>query len=90
MQLVGATPTWVYFPFMIEGLLLGLLGAGLAWSLIHVTGAVIHAKLVEFLPFIPLAEIEPDPWQLPILLGAAGLSLGMTGSWLAVVRYLKR
>ncbi len=90
MQLVGATPIWVYFPFMIEGLLLGLVGAGLAWSLIRLTDTVIHARLVELLPFIPLTEMDPDPWQLPLLLGATGLSLGITGSWLAVVRYLKR
>jgi cell division transport system permease protein len=36
MQLVGATRSWVYFPFLLQGVVFGTVGAILAWLLIVV------------------------------------------------------
>jgi len=34
MQLVGATRTWIYLPFILQGAVFGLAGATIAWSLL--------------------------------------------------------
>ncbi|NET51557.1 MAG: ABC transporter permease, partial [Merismopedia sp. SIO2A8] len=34
MQLVGATRLWIYFPFILQGITFGIVGAAIAWSLI--------------------------------------------------------
>ena len=34
MQLVGATRSWIYLPFLLQGATFGLLGAGGSWGLL--------------------------------------------------------
>ncbi|WP_218079375.1 cell division protein FtsX [Anthocerotibacter panamensis] len=89
MQLVGANPTWIYLPFVLEGLVLGVLGAAAAWSLITITGNFIQQQLQSYLPFLSLSDAAPTPWHLPVILAASGIVLGSLGSFLAVVRYAK-
>lgn len=85
MRLVGATETMVRVPFLIEGLIQGLLGGGLAVATLAVLfhfgpawldpeGALLLAPL--FSTFLP-----------PLVIGAmlaAGGAAGLAGSWAAV------
>ena len=55
MQLVGATDTWIYLPFVLQGLILGGVGALIAWGLIAgVQGflARLLAQQPEFIKFL--------------------------------------
>jgi cell division transport system permease protein len=91
LKLVGATDAFVSTPFLIEGLLQGLGGAGLA--ILALLGA--HAVLVpRFQAAVPLAGALrlSDTLPPPLLLGlmAGGAAVGLLGSALAVVRTLRR
>jgi cell division transport system permease protein len=95
MQLVGATIGWIYFPFILQGITFGVVGAAIAWGLI---GGVQHflktllAQQPEFIQFLTngfqlnIAESV----LLPLLLLGFGGSVGVMGSLFAVRRIAVR
>ncbi|HEY9660504.1 MAG TPA: ABC transporter permease, partial [Allocoleopsis sp.] len=52
MQLVGATTTWIYLPFILQGFVLGLMGAVIAWGLITGVQQFIQSILAQQPQFI--------------------------------------
>ena len=94
MQLVGATTTWIYLPFILQGLLLGLVGALVAWGLIlgaqQFLASLLHQQS-EFVQYLT-DSLQPRPAQallLPLALLLLGCSVGLMGSLLAVRRAAK-
>jgi cell division transport system permease protein len=81
MRLVGATDAFIRAPFLIDGLLKGLIGGMLAIALMWVTRAAMTATVFSF-QFFPT----------PVLLAgiAAGAVIGFLGSAVSVGRQLKR
>lgn len=80
MRLVGATADFVRRPFLLEGLITGLLGAGLALGVTYALFRILSDAVVQ-LDWIPL------PW---IVVGVAlGAGLGVLSSALAVRRHLR-
>ncbi len=91
MQLVGATSRFIRFPFLLEGVFHGTLGALLG-------GAALLGGYTSLVSWV--AETIPafERWliysvdQLGILFGglvAAGLLFGLIGSWMSVSRHLQ-
>jgi cell division transport system permease protein len=92
MQLVGATTTWIYLPFILQGLVLGIVGAFIAWGLI--TGvqefiAGLLAQQSEFIQFLTttMRFSAQQSWLLPLSLLGLGCSVGLLGSLFAVRRF---
>ncbi len=90
-KLVGATDLFVRTPFLIEGLLQGLLGAGLAAVGLWLCERTLGPRLIEGLG--PLwGDLAPPALlnlrHLVELLGAGAL-LGVLGSSIAVGRFLR-
>jgi cell division transport system permease protein len=95
MQLVGATATWIYLPFLVQGLFFGLVGAGVAYGLIRglqQSVADLVAKQPEFVQFLSSgASLSPTRlWLLPLILLTFGSGVGLVGSWFAVRRIAPR
>jgi cell division transport system permease protein len=90
MQLVGASPSFIQVPFYMEGMIQGLLGAGLALLFLFLLQKIILFYLPFFmkdwLPGIPILFLPPHT-LIGILLG--GMILGFLGSFMASVRFLK-
>lgn len=89
MRLLGATPTFIRMPHLIEGVLVGVT-AGLGAVVLLAGGYLALAgRIMEFIPFFPImtefAEILPV-LGLVLLLGAL---LGLAGSLFATSRYLR-
>lgn len=90
-KLVGATDRFVKAPFLLEGLLQGLMGAGVAllglWTFGHVLGPTL-GQLFAFLlgPGVAAPWVEP---RLALELIGAGCGLGLGGSFVAVGRFLR-
>lgn len=90
MRLLGATNWYIRWPFVLEGMLYGMIGAVFGWSLS--VGLIFYAGpfLSSFLQGI---QIFPISWLL--LLEFLGIELmiaaflGIFSSLLAVLRYLK-
>jgi cell division transport system permease protein len=91
MKLVGATDGFVSAPFLVEGVLQGLLGGGLA--VLALLG--LHLALVPRLQAaVALAQglTLADTLPLPLVGGlvAGGAAVGLLGSALSVARALRR
>lgn len=90
-KLVGATDSFVKAPFLIEGLMQGLLGAGAAVAALFAFDRVVAPRAAELFGFLvgPGASFTfQDPRTL-IEITAAGALLGLCGSFLAVGRFLR-
>ena len=91
MKMVGATNGFIRWPFVFEGLLLGLLGAVAAfllqWLLYAAMCRGISASdTLQLLRIVPFARI----WKVvAIVFGATGLLVGVGGSTMAIRRFLK-
>jgi len=88
MELVGATSWFIRIPFLLEGLVYGLMGAvyaGIALFLIYSMAVRSGAPIIKLLlPAAPMLLL----WQCLGLLGLCGLLFGMAGSWLSLSRSL--
>ncbi len=89
MKYVGATNWFIRWPFILEGLILGALGAALAYAIqwyIYVyafEGMLGQLELINIVPFTTVAA--------PIGIGflALGLIIGIFGSAISIRKYLK-
>ncbi len=90
MKMVGATNGFIRLPFVVEGFTLGMVGAalafGLEWclydALVQKIAEVDSLKLFTFVPFQQLL--------LPMIITfvAAGLFVGIVGSWTSIQRFM--
>lgn len=88
LKLVGATRTFISFPFVLGGALQGmigfLLGSATLWLLYWVVAARVRA-----LEFFPLDPVFIGLWRGGMLL-ALGFLIGVIGSATAVTRTVRR
>ena len=90
MKMVGATNGFIRLPFIVEGFTLGMIGAvlafGLEWvaydALVQKISQVDALKLFTFVPFENLLV------PMLIVFGAAGLFVGVVGSWTSIRKFM--
>ena len=95
MHLIGATDRFIRFPFIIEGMTLGLLGAALPLSILY----AVYYKVIELLGtrFSGLMQSGMDVVAVndifmklsPMSVGI-GLGIGLLGSWMTMNRELRK
>ena len=89
-KLVGATDRFVQAPFLLEGALQGLAGAALAIAGLMLFRQTLSPQLATLLAFLRLPGGAPSrPWMEALELALAGAALGLSGSYLAVHRFLR-
>jgi cell division transport system permease protein len=89
MQLVGASGAYIRLPFIVEGLIDGVLGAALALGVLELARLQLLPKLALALPFVPLGTASVDQLSYALLLLATGGTIGVAASWLSVGRHLR-
>src|SRR5436305_13360306 len=92
MKLVGATNWFIRVPYMLEGLLQGLIGAALAFAVVWVGRDVIQSRIAgarnDIQLFKQFLVTGSDVTGTGILLLVVGVVVGTVGSALAVSRFL--
>ena len=91
MKMCGATNAFIRWPFIVQGMILGLAGAIIAfllqWGVYElVAKAVIQSNGLSLLAILPFGSLVPV--FLPVFCGA-GLLIGVVGSVVAIRRFLQ-
>lgn len=88
MQLVGATPTFVRIPFLLEGGIYGLVGAMVAWITVTGSYAAISQWMQSQNPLQPLAPLGTVAFNELVVLLMIGLLVGLLGALVSVDKHL--
>lgn len=88
MRSVGATPWFVRFPFMVEGVILGCAAGVVSYGLLFGVYEVIRQNFTfsSSLELIPFTAVW---WQLLLGFLVGGMITGILGSTVSIGRYLK-
>ncbi|WP_027480699.1 cell division protein FtsX [Deinococcus pimensis] len=89
MRLLGATRGFIRLPYLIEGLLLGVLGAALAGALLVPGYEALASRLTVLVPSLPMLQDRAVLAQLVGTLAGLGVLVGLVGSVVASGRYLR-
>ncbi len=90
MKMVGATNGFIRLPFVVEGFALGMLGATVAFFILWTMYNLMVTRLadvdtLQLFSFVPFTEL-----LLPMVatFAAAGLFVGIVGSWTSIRKFL--
>lgn len=91
MRLVGASNWYIRIPFMLEGMLIGLLGAIIPIIVLVYGYGMIYDYAGGMLMSAMLALKEPMPFirDFSLILAALGAGVGLIGSFVSIRRFLK-
>jgi cell division transport system permease protein len=90
MKLVGASDSFVRAPFVFEGMIQGLIGAGLAALVVIWLNFLFVDWSQDQLPFVPISGSSVDTILLLVVLVGTGVLIGVVGSFLSVTRFLRK
>lgn len=89
MKLVGATNWFIRWPFLLEGVIQGMLGVALALALLWGFNKTVLQSLLKditiFSSTVNIISVE----QLTTILASAGITIGAIGSIIALRKYLQ-
>ncbi|MBQ6889567.1 MAG: permease-like cell division protein FtsX [Oscillospiraceae bacterium] len=90
MKMVGATNGFIRLPFLVEGLTLGMLGAGIAFCIEWMVYDAILVKMDSISEFKIIQLVPFENMLLPMIFTfcAAGLFVGIVGSWTSIRKFL--
>ena len=88
MRLVGATDWFVRWPFLIEGVLYGAIGAAVTIAVVIGSLPWVEGAVRDIFRFLPMTA-DPSLWiRLSATTTGVGLAVGATGSYMSVRRFL--
>ena len=88
MKSVGATNGFVRIPFIVEGMLIGLISGGISVAILLVAYKYAVQALYNIVPFLNAVDI--DPYVMYIIAGYAivGALFGLFGGSISIGKYL--
>ncbi|MBP3232087.1 MAG: permease-like cell division protein FtsX [Anaerovibrio sp.] len=89
MKYVGATDWFIRWPFVLEGMVMGLLGSLIASVILRFSYAGITAKIYNTLAFLPLIPEYPFLNYVTLVVIIGGMVMGAIGSAVSIKRFLK-
>jgi cell division transport system permease protein len=90
MKLVGASDSFVRTPFVFEGMVQGLIGAGLAALTVIWINFLFIDWARDALPFVPVSSDAVNTILVLLVLVIVGVAIGVVGSFLSVTRFLRK
>jgi cell division transport system permease protein len=90
MRLVGASDAFIRWPFIFEGIFVGLVGALVTLGLLALASAPISSLANAIAGQVPVGFSEQLASQVASLVVATGVGLGGLGAFISVRTYLRR
>ncbi len=88
MKFVGATDWFIRWPFLIEGMIMGLIGGIIAVGVVFFAYQLVYTDITQSLFYAGLVKpgevLNSFSWQF----GLTGLVIGALGSFIALKRFL--
>ena len=90
MKMVGATNGFIRLPFVVEGFSLGMIGAILAFGLEWVAydAMIQRIALVDSLQLFTFVSFQEVLIPMVAVFGAAGMFVGIVGSWTSIRKFM--
>ncbi len=90
MKMVGATNGFIRLPYVVEGFALGMVGAIIAFLLEWLLYDLLLARLneVDTLKLFTFVPFETLLWPMAAIFVAAGLFVGVVGSWTSIRKFM--
>ena len=90
MKMVGATNGFIRLPFVVEGFVLGMLGATIAffleWAMYNfLVNRLMEADTLKLFSFVPFTQLLQP---MVATFAAAGLFVGVVGSWTSIRKFM--
>ncbi|MFQ6794197.1 MAG: permease-like cell division protein FtsX [Thomasclavelia sp.] len=91
MRMVGASNWYIRIPFMLEGMLIGLIGSIIPIIVLVYGYQAVYSYAGGALLSAMLALKEPMPFirDFSLIIAAIGASVGLVGSFVSIRRFLK-
>ena len=89
MKYVGATDWFIRWPFILEGVGLGIIGGGVSAIILRSFYSAMITKIYESLAFFPMVEQYPFMNYLTVALIVAGIFIGILGSTVSLKRFME-
>jgi cell division transport system permease protein len=90
MQLVGASDWFVRWPFILEGMLVGALGAVVALAVVFAASGPVTSAMLDFLVTLPISLGPEFALQLAASVLGVALLVGAGGATLSVRSHLAK
>ena len=90
MKSVGATNWFVRVPFIVEGILIGLISGGISVAILLFAYDKITMAIYDVVPFLTVINIDPYKWHVVAIYAIIGAIFGVLGGSISIGRYLKR
>jgi len=90
MKSVGATNWFVRVPFVVEGILIGLISGGISVAILLFAYDTVTMAIYNVVPFLTVINIDPFKWHIVATYAIIGALFGVLGGSISMGRYLKR
>lgn len=90
MKMVGATNSFIRFPFLVQGFVLGILGAGIAFGLEWLAYDMLlnRIAMLDNFGFFSLVPFTDLLLPLVLVFVGSGTLVGVVGSWVSIARFM--
>ena len=90
MKMVGATNGFIRLPYVVEGFILGMLGAAIAFGLqwLLYDAVLVWLEEMQTLDLFNFVAFEVLLVPMVCIFAAAGLFVGIVGSWTSIRKFL--
>lgn len=89
MKYVGATDWFIRWPFLLEGMAMGFMGAVIANLVLNGMYSSLMSKIHATLAFLPLLPAQPLMTYVTIFLLLTGTGIGALGSYISLRKFLR-
>lgn len=90
MELVGATRSFIRWPFIIEGILIGLIGGLVSIFILKFSYQALISQVQAAMPFLPLVTSQSKLNPIYLILFFVAILVGMLGGYISVSRELAK
>lgn len=90
MKAVGATNTFIRVPFVIEGVLIGIISAAISECVVYFCYRVATENIMSALTGGTIVSFASVAWQLLGVFAIIGVFAGLFGSVIMISKYLRR